>query len=182
MKTLAVAAGLALTVVALGALAGAGGHDDPAQARIQARQAAVDPPQLWLAEALDHEGRRSQAVFVCADKPLREGLLRASAVINGEPCFLRRDAVEKPGLYAVRCEVGGRRFGLTASSQGDTARDFTVSFALHALDGSGGAARQVRRYRLAGACPAGWRIGDQARPGATPAGNALGVVFESPAT
>jgi len=30
------------------------------------------------------------------------------------------------------------------------------------------AAWQVRRYRLIGACPAGWKIGDQAKPGKSP--------------
>ena len=51
--------------------------------------------------------------------------------------------------------------------------DYQVRFTLTALDGTKGAAAQVRHYRRLGACPAGWRVGDQARLGAGMGENAL---------
>jgi hypothetical protein len=70
--------------------------------------------------------------------------------------------VSKPGLYALRCEVGGHRFGVTVTSRGDPERDFQVSYALRPLDLDRGPFVQTVRYHLVGRCPPGWRIGDQA--------------------
>ena len=149
-------------------LAGCGAEDR--QSRIQAAQAAVDPPALWLAQA-DDAGK--QQLYVCADSVMRDGFRRANAEINGRACSPFKDGVDRPGLYATRCELDGRRFGLTVTQDGDPQRDFTVRFALAALDGSGVQATQARRFRKVGACPAGWGIGDQARPGGRPGVNAL---------
>lgn len=165
----AVAPALLLTLAACG--------QPHAESRFEAAQAAADPPQLWLVESLDGTRVKGE-VMVCTDRPTREGFSRARAQSGGQPCLPFRDAVEKPGLYAVRCEMGGRNYGMTVNRIGDPDRDFTVHFALKALDGTGDAARQVRRFRRIGACPAGWRIGDQARPGEPPGSNALGVPFE----
>lgn len=153
-----------LAPVLLLALAGCGGPD--AQARLQARQAAVDPPRLWRVTAGPDE------LLVCADSTMRGGFRRATAEIDGRFCQPRNDGADRPGLFAVRCELDGRRYGLTVDSRGDFERDFTASFSLAALDGSGVVARQERRYRDVGPCPRGWDIGDQSRRG-EPASNAL---------
>ena len=152
-----------------------GCDNSEAEARYRARQAAVDPSQLWLAEALDAGGRPIDAVYVCADLGLREGFARASARVNGAPCNPERNAVDRPDLYAVRCEAGSRRFGLTVNRTGDLQRDFTVRVAVQAVDGLEGGGGHVRRYRMTGACPKGWTIGDQAKPGKPPHANALGA-------
>ena len=81
--------------------------------------------------------------------------------------------MEKAGLYAVRCDLAGRRFGLTVNRSGDPEADVTVRIAMKALDGTGDEARTVRRFRKVGPCPAGWRIGDQGRPGQPPHHSAL---------
>jgi hypothetical protein len=143
----------------------------PTEARILERQRAMDPPQLWLAQVTG--GPSAAAVFVCADDKVRQGLTTGRAEVNGTSCASIGNPVEKPGLYAQRCRADGVRYALHVTTEGDQARDFKVAFALQSLDGPA-AVRQTRRYRLIGPCPAGWRIGDQARPGKRPAGNALG--------
>lgn len=144
-----------------------------AQSKLTAAQARLDPPALWRAESLDAQGQVTAAVLVCADRTLRDGFARANAEVAGRPCLAFGDIVDRPGLFAMRCDLDGRRFSLTANRTGDPARDFTVAFAMKALDGTGHGARQVRRYRRVGPCPAGWRIGDQAKPGERRGGNAL---------
>lgn len=140
---------------------------------VEVRAAQIDPPQLWLAEALDGNGKPAAAIQVCADSALRAGFVRANAEINGMSCAPHRDAVDRPGLYAVRCDLNGRTYGLTQNRKGDPQQDFQVRFTLTALDGTDVRAAQVRHYRKLGACPAGWGIGDQARLSAAKGENAL---------
>jgi hypothetical protein len=144
-----------------------------AQSKLTATQAALDPPELWRVESLDDAGRVTGATLVCADQSMRDGFARADAEVWGRPCLPHRDAVDRPHLYAVRCEIDGRRFGLTLNRSGDLRTDFQAAFALTALDGSGATARQVRRFRREGACPANWIIGDQAKPDGRRGMNAL---------
>lgn len=155
----------------------------PAQQRLEARQAALDPPRLWRVETLD--ASPGESLLVCADSTLRGGFRRANAEINGEPCISLIGSVDRPGLYAERCQIDGRRYGLTVNSEGDFDRDFTASFSLAALDGSGVTARQTRRYRDVGPCPAGWGIGDQSRTGGQTSNALTGVwptTSQKPAT
>jgi hypothetical protein len=126
------------------------------------RAAALDPPQLWLAEALDGQGRATASVRLCTDAVLQQGLARVRAEIDGEDCEMIGAPVEHDGLYAARCVLNGRRYGVTADHEGDRDRDFTVRVAVTALDAPGVQAVQVRRYRKIGPCPAGWRVGDEA--------------------
>src|SRR5678816_1204210 len=81
------------------------------QARIEARQAAMDPPQLWRVQALANDGAVSGEVLVCADTALRAGFDRANAEVDGMPCISPRPGVERAGVYANRCLLGGRPFG-----------------------------------------------------------------------
>lgn len=160
----------ALLLACIPALAGCG----PTTAqRMAAHQAAVDPPGLWRVEALDDQGQPMAALLVCADTTMREGFARATAEIAEQPCLPLKNGVDRPGLFAMRCEIGGRRFGLTVNRTGDPERAFEVAFALKALDGTEASARQVRRFRRLGDCPAGWGIGDQARDGAARGVNSL---------
>jgi hypothetical protein len=149
-----------------------------AQTRLADHQAAVDPPELWRVEALDAAGRPTAAITVCADQVLRDGFAHATAEVSGQPCLPLKDGVEQPGLYAVRCELNGQRFGLTVNRVGDPERAFDVAFAVKALDGSGAGARQVRRFKRIGPCPAGWGIGDQARVGERRGVNALAGTWD----
>jgi hypothetical protein len=126
---------------------------------LRARAAAVDPPQLWRAEALGRDGEVQKAVLLCADTVLREGLARANAEVNGQPCRQEGDVQTRPGFYGLRCTAGGRRYVLSTTSWGDPRNDLTVSFAATALDRSHQAASQLRHYRRLGPCPAGWIVG-----------------------
>lgn len=133
--------------------------------RIAAHQQLVDPPALWRVESFDHYGHVSAVLQVCADRTVREGFGRAGPEINGRTCVNLRGGVDSADLYAVRCQLDGRRYGVTVNKTGDPERDFTAEIAVTALDGSGITARQTRRFVRLGRCPAGWAIGDQVRPG-----------------
>jgi hypothetical protein len=155
-----------LLLVGLGACdIGAG-----SQAKVLARQQAVDPPQLWLVQVIGAQNLPTAATFVCADTPIRETFTRARAEVNGEPCRDNTVAKLKEREWALTCHAQGRIFAVSASTLGDLSRDFRLNFALTPLfDRSGvGTVRQTRRFRLMGACPFGWRIGDQAKPGHRP--------------
>lgn len=148
------------------------------ESRMAAHQAAIDPPMLWRVEALDAAGRPSAILSVCADSNMREGFSRALMEVDGQPCLPLKGGVDRPGLYAVRCDLNGARFGLTANRSGDPQKDFQIAFAVKTVDGSDQGARQVRRFRRIGPCPTGWRIGDQARAGAGRSVNALAGTWD----
>jgi len=134
------------------------------EAKLKARQAKLDPPHLWLAEIIGPNGTVSRNVQVCADQKLHDGFARAQPEVNHQPCRATSPVVNKPGLYALKCEAEGRSFGVTVTSRGDPTRDFTVRYALTPLDSNSRAYVNTLRYRLLGPCPADWRIGDQAPP------------------
>jgi hypothetical protein len=144
---------------------------------LQARQSRLDPPQLWRVQALDPGGKVSAELLVCADTVLREGFARARAEADGRPCRQLGPVIDKDGLFALRCEMDGERYGLTVTRTGDPARDFTAAFAFTNLDRPGISVKQSRRYRFEGACPRGWGIGDQARPNARPGVNSLAATW-----
>lgn len=145
-----------------------------ATSQIIARQQALDPPQLWLAQVVGEGGRPKASVFICVDAKLREGFARTRAEVNGAPCRDATGPIEKAHEWALRCLVGGQPFAVSAATTGDLAQDFRLDFALTPLwsprgpDDDSRTVRQTRRFRRVGPCPAGWRIGDQARPGHRP--------------
>lgn len=155
---------LPLALIACGA--------DP-ESRLRSEIARLDPPSLWRVETLDPAGAPSAALLVCADAAMRDGFRRANAEVDGRACLTLSGAVDRPGLYASRCMLGGRRYAVSVAQDGDPSADFTATFTFAALDGSDVRARQIRRFRRIGPCPAGWRIGDQAPPGGPPGVNAL---------
>src|SRR5690554_194177 len=136
---------LAPAVLLLAACAG-----EREQSQLTAHQQQVDPPKLWQVETLGADGAPTATLLVCADTVLREGFGRANAEVNGRPCITLKGGVDRPDLYAHRCQLDGRRYGVTVSKVGDPERDFTATFAFRALDGPDVRARQVRRFRTAG--------------------------------
>ncbi|MBL8771210.1 MAG: hypothetical protein JNK30_07485 [Phenylobacterium sp.] len=149
-----------------------------AETRLVADQRRVDPPRLWRVDSLDPAGKVAATLLVCADSTLSNGFGRAHAEVNGRPCITLKGGVDRAGLHAHRCQIDGRRYGVTVTRTGDAARDFTAAFAFAALDGSPARARQVRRFRNTGEpCPPGWGIGDQARRGAPRSANALAATW-----
>jgi hypothetical protein len=164
----------ALAVLALLSLAACDiGQETPTQ--ILARQQAVDPPQLWLVQVVGATGAVKGSVFVCADTSLRDSFGRARAEVNGQLCRDTTSPFVKPNGWSLSCVAGGRPFAVSTASIGDPQRDFRVDFALSSLDIFNPGpdrehltVRQSRHFRRFGECPAGWRVGDQARPGEHP--------------
>jgi hypothetical protein len=152
--------------------------EERAQTRLVAAQAQVDPPRLWRVESLGSDGAVTAALDVCADRTLRDGFGRANAEVNGAACIPLKGAVDRPGLFAERCQIAGRRYGLTVTKTGDLERDFAATIAFRSLDGTEAVARQVRRFRAGGPCPDGWGIGDQARAGALRGVNSLAGTWD----
>jgi hypothetical protein len=148
-----------------------------------ARQQAIDPPQLWLAQVIGDGGTVKGQVFVCADAPMRQAFSLARAEVNGHPCIDATSPKVKTNGWSLRCTVGKKAFGVSSVTVGDLQKDFLVNFSLTELsyftvkdhsffgptnDPPGQSVRQVRRFRHVGVCPSGWRIGDQAKPGRKP--------------
>jgi hypothetical protein len=133
--------------------------------RFRAAQAAVDPPRLWSAEVVS--GAQPAQVYICADSGIRDGFARTIADVNGELCLADKVAATADS-YVTFCSTSARRYAVSLRTEGDRGRDFKATFTLHTLEAPVVSAWQVRRYRLIGACPTGWRIGDQAKPGQPP--------------
>jgi hypothetical protein len=153
--------------------AGAGVPDT--ETKILARQQAIDPPQLWRVDALSADGAVRASVFVCADTSLREAFVRTRAEVNGEICKDTTSPVLKENGWALRCQAHGWPFAVSATTVGDPQQDFRLNFGLTQLyylptanDPPAMSVRQSRHFRRIGACPTGWRIGDQAKPGHKP--------------
>ena len=163
------AARLGLAALLLMGLAACESGDD-ATAQVMDRQQAIDPPQLWLVQVIAAKPAPAAAVLVCVDTALREGFGRARAEINGQPCEDTTPPLLKEREWVLSCRAHGRGFTISSSTLGDLNRDFRLSFAITPLfnKASIGTVSQSRRFQLIGACPAGWRIGDQARPGHKP--------------
>jgi hypothetical protein len=149
-------------------LAGCDSTAEVTTARFTARKQAIDPPQLWLAQVVEPGGAVRSSAFICADTVLRETFPRARAEVNGVSCLDMGTPVVKPGLFAVRCRANGHRYGESIATTGDPTQDFRLVFAVTSLDQRAVSVRQDRRFRRVGPCPAGWRIGDQAKPGERP--------------
>jgi len=164
----------ALFALAAGSLA-AGMDTQDTETRILNRQQLIEPPQLWRVDALSETGGVKASVFVCADTSLRETFVRARAEVNGEICKDTTSPDMRENGWALRCSADGRPFAVSASTIGDPTRDFRLDFAITELyfaptpgDPQPAHARQSRHFRRVGQCPAGWRIGDQAKPGHRP--------------
>lgn len=142
------------------ALAGCGGQDR-LQTRLEAQQAAIDPPALWRVEAVGPDGAVA-ATQICADTRLREGFSRARAEAEGQVCVPAPDYVD--GVDApLTCFLGASRFLIRTYRMGDPTRDFTVLTVVRQMDGARQRVEQRLRFVRQGACPTGWIIGQQAR-------------------
>lgn len=129
-----------------------------------AAPSVAEQPKLWSIEVMDG-GKAVSRVDICADSAVRAGFARPAPELNGQPCEHARAPVEKGDTYSTRCHVDNQLYRVGAVIAGDTARDFTVEMAVTRQDRKGPTFEQVRRYRLLGACPAGWHIGESAAPG-----------------
>ncbi len=159
-----------LTVCLLLALAACG----QAKGRKAPETAGIAPPSLWRVEIVEDSGGQTGAVEVCANPEMISSFSRVEASIAGQPCVpYGKPATDTAAEHVGRCQANGQRFGLYTSTKGDLASDFTVRFALQPLQADIGKVVQARRYHRLGACPAGWKAGDQAKAGGTPSSNLL---------
>lgn len=128
-------------------------------ARYRARQAAVDPPKLWSIEVVPAQPG-VVSVKLCADSRIQEGLARPAVTAGPVACRPLGKVVVSGGVAIQRCELNGETWVTTASVSGDPARDFVSVQSAEPASGMEGGYSQTRRYRLVGACPEGWDIGD----------------------
>jgi hypothetical protein len=132
------------------------------------------PPALWRVEVVEDSGGQTGAIQVCANPELISSFTRVEPSVNGQPCqTYGKVAKDTPDEHIERCEVGGRRYGLYVTTQRRRADDFTVRFALQPLESPDGKVVQARRYQRMGDCPAGWKAGDQGKPGGPPTSSLL---------
>lgn len=129
-----------------------------------AAPAVAAQPKLWSIEVMDGDKAVSR-VDICADSAVQQSFARPAPEVNGQPCERLRAPIETAEAYSLRCHVGDRYYRARADVTGDRARDFTVTMTVKRQDRKEPMYEQVRRYRLVGACPAGWRVGESAAPG-----------------
>lgn len=127
---------------------------------------------LWRVEVLQ-DGAVASQLDICADRAVRSSFTRPAPEVDGKPCVRVADPVETAETYSVRCRVDDQLYRVGSTTQGDLAQDFTVEMAVTRQDRDGPMFEQVRRYRRLGACPADWKIGDSAAPGASQVVNTL---------
>ena len=143
-------------------------------ARLQARQAAADPPQLWSV-AVEGAGARpgDKPIEICTDRLIRTGFLNQGAVAGDIPCLPERPPVTTPTSVSMRCRMGEETYAVYNAAEGDQGSDYHVRFSMQSLGGNAVALSQVRHYRYLGPCPAGWQIGDATDRYGRPASNAM---------
>jgi hypothetical protein len=149
----------------LGLAACAAEHD--ADAGVVARR--PDPPQLWLVQVIGKNGMAAASTYVCADTPLREAFVRTPQV-EGAPCTDVTRLLLRDHEWALRCQARGRQFAVSTQTLGDVTQDFRLDSQLTPVVRLPGIEplREARRFRHLGPCPAGWRVGDHAKPGEHP--------------
>lgn len=161
----AVAVGLLL------AIAGCGPKGGEAQSL---KDRSLAPPSLWRVEVVEDSGGKTGAIDVCAHPELISSFSRVEPRVNGEDCRpYGKAAKDSADEHVSRCEAGGARYGLYVTTTRKTPDDFTVRFALQPLQAAGGKVVQARRYHRLGACPAGWKAGDQGKSGGPPSSSLL---------
>jgi hypothetical protein len=154
------------SAVAVGLLIGlAAWQRPPSVAATPAAPPAANQPQLWSIQVMNGETALSR-VDICADAAVRKSFSRPSPEINGRPCVRVKAPYEKAGAYSMKCRMDDHLYRVGSVTSGDTARDFTVAMTAKRQDRKEPIFEQVRRYRLVGACPTGWHIGESAAPGA----------------
>jgi hypothetical protein len=136
-------------------------------------QAAATPatgptPQLWQVDVLGPSGAPQATVLACADDTLRRHFLLIRAQVDGRRCVDITPPVPSERGWVLRCESHGRWFTMSSGTKGDDTDDFRAEFAMTPLYPEIDGLREVRRFRRIGPCPAGWRVGDQAKPGQRP--------------
>ena len=124
----------------------------------------VEQPALWSIEVMEGDKPTSR-VTICADSAVRKSFARPMPEVNGLPCVATKAPLETAGSYSARCRADGQLYAVNSGTTGDLTRDFTVEMNVTRQGSGQPTYLQVRRYRLVGACPAGWHIGDSAAPG-----------------
>jgi len=140
-----------------------------AQAQAAAPQTPGGPSQLWQVDVLGAGGKPETTQLACVDDALREQFMLTRAKVNGRACYDITPTTERSRGWSLRCQTQGRWVTISSSATGDETHDFRLDVAMTPVFPDLGTMHQVRRFRRLGACPAGWRIGDQAKPGERPA-------------
>src|SRR5579859_1945392 len=165
-------AGRAAPVAGIAALLVLGLTACDAAQNAQAQAAPPEPQpglsQLWQVDLIGANGKPEATTLACVDDELRKQYVATRVKVNGGGCIDITTPAQKSRGWALRCQAQGRWFTISSSATGDAAHDFRLDVAMTPVFPELGTAHQVRRFRRLGACPAGWRIGDQAKPGERP--------------
>jgi hypothetical protein len=168
----------ALVLLATAALAGcdrkAPLSATPGENHALAAAVSAEPTSLWRIEVIS-DGKATSQLDICADNAVQSAFTRPAPEVNGRPCVKVGEAVEKDGTYSVRCRIDDALYRVGSTTEGDLTKDFKVDMAVARQDRKGPDFEQVRHYTRLGGCPAGWRIGDSAAPGAKQVVNTLGA-------
>jgi hypothetical protein len=168
---------IVLPLLAAGALVGLGACEQShtvkaSQAAAPAAAPAPEAPKLWSIEVMQDDKAVSR-IDICADEAVRASFARPAPEFNGKTCERVNQATETAAIYSVKCRMDERLYRVGATKTGDEARDFTVDMSVKRQDAKGPIFEQARHYRLIGACPAGWVVGDSQAPGAKTVVNTL---------
>jgi hypothetical protein len=124
-----------------------------------------EQPSFWSAATQDEQGKITKTMLICADKAVHESFSRPMPSPNGRPCAPIAPPVVSADRYAARCKSNGRHYDIQASKSGDPAKDFVVTALIRSEVTGRENLTQTLHYRLLGACPGGWNVGDSAAPG-----------------
>ena len=91
---------------------------------------------------------------MCADQMIRSGFIIRALSTAGQPC------VTASLKLNYRCTIAGHALGVSTLISGDLARLFIVRASVTDLDRGATVYRRALSFRLLGACPKGWAIGD----------------------
>ncbi|WP_269714714.1 hypothetical protein [Caulobacter sp. NIBR2454] len=126
--------------------------------RLSSQAAASNPPRLWAVSVI-RNGDEAAKVTLCASDEIRAGFTRMIPMHDGKACALSAQPEFLENRVKIRCVADGRPMLVENFTKGDVAREFSVYMRMRSLDGGEVVREQTRRYRLLGACPAGWAAG-----------------------
>ena len=161
-----------LLVAALALMASACQRQDAKRADEAKTPAASEENHLWRIE-VTQGGHAVSQVELCADPAIEASFSRPAPSIAGRECVRVDAPVVTATTYSVRCRTDDQLYRVGSLITGDRTRDFTVEMAVSRQDEKGPSFEQTRRYTRIGPCPAGWKIGDSARPGQSEVFNTL---------
>jgi hypothetical protein len=134
------------------------GRSANADAFWRARQAALDPPQLWSVAVVERP-EPGRPVLLCADARMRSGFVRGDPALGERSCARMGDERRTPLGLGFDCQLDGAAYHVWSAAAGDPLRDFITHVSVQPAEG-GTSYVQAFHFHRVGTCPAGWNVGD----------------------